>query len=286
MKIKFRSFLSAMIVAAIMCGFTSCDDDDDDVDIAAAVIGSYSGDGLYVFPYMPSGMAYEGLTVNVARHDDEKDDVDVTFEHSTLGRFTFEDVDVEQTSSGYTLDGDGVVLMSRARYNKPDTTYSATIKATIYSANDFDFVLSTPDVMGGSTVTIKPAVDTPAGNLAGDYAGMMQWNVNGQDYGDAFEANVEVIAVDAKTVSISVPAMSASERMSTEAFVITGVAYSTDLTGKITLKKTDYEVTASNGMVYRGSVISGAIAGGKLSVKFSLTPGAMPMPIVCTFEQK
>ena len=203
MKMKVKNFLAMMMAACVMTGMTACSSDDDDVepDLTQAVVGSYTGYGNYGSAYF-TDMYYTGLTVSVARHEQEKAVVDVTFEGGSLGTYTFEQATVAQNGSTYVVTGEGTALL--ASHSGNAQSYEATLKAVITSTDDFEIVLATPTVMGGSTLTILPGEAPAASGVAGSYSGYGL-------YGSAYFSNmlyldktVKVEAVEGSNTKVNV----------------------------------------------------------------------------------
>lgn len=131
----------------------------------------------------------------------------------------------------------------------------------------------------GSDDEDQPA-NPAAKSVAGSYTGDMSCSVMGQT--STFEdVTFTVTAVDDATVSIAVSDFG-EPPMKVEGLTMTGVKVSGS-EGTYELAATEYNGTTAAGKAYSGTV-RGNYANGILNVDFQLKYGAMPMPMICTFN--
>ena len=86
----------------------ACNKSGPEIDVAAEVAGSYVGTTSASFQYSPEPMVTENETFNITAAGEGL--VDVSYESSTWGAFSFEGVSVSGTDP-YSLKGDGTTLM-------------------------------------------------------------------------------------------------------------------------------------------------------------------------------
>lgn len=122
---------------------------------------------------------------------------------------------------------------------------------------------------------------TPAAkNIEGLYYGDIDCSVMGQV--STFEEGAfQIAATDEATVTVTLPSFGEGT-MLLPSIPITGVkVYEAD--GVTTLKQTQTTGQTTEGKNYT-CTLTGTITGKKLSIKFTLVYGAMPMPMICSSE--
>lgn len=116
--------------------------------------------------------------------------------------------------------------------------------------------------------------------IAGDYTSNLTCSVMGAD--TEFEnVTVSIVEKDDATVDVKIGSFG-NPPMQVPAFTIENVKV-TGQDGNYTIANTNFEGTTENGKNYSG-VLTGGYTGNKLSIKFNLQYGAMPMPMINTFE--
>ncbi len=115
--------------------------------------------------------------------------------------------------------------------------------------------------------------------IAGDYTSSLTCSVMGTD--SEFEnVTVSIVEKDDATVDVKIGSFG-NPPMQVPAFTVENVKV-TGEDGNYTIANTNFEGTTENGKKYSG-VLTGSYAGNKLSIKFNLQYGAMPMPMINTF---
>lgn len=116
--------------------------------------------------------------------------------------------------------------------------------------------------------------------VAGEYTSDLTCSVN--DAESKFEnVTVTIVEKSESTVDIKIGSYG-NPPMQVPAFTVENVKV-TGEDGNYTIANTNFEGTTENGKKYSG-VLTGSYAGNKLSIKFNLQYGAMPMPMINTFE--
>ena len=145
MKTKFLSIIA--LAAFGIVAAAACNRPEAEINIAEEVAGSYTGTTSASFQYSPDPMVTEGETFTVTALTDKT--VSVSYESSTWGSFTFQDVAVSG-SDPYTLKGEGKTLMGMG---ETKNEYAATLDGTIGAkTGSVEFLITVPAVMGGLTI--------------------------------------------------------------------------------------------------------------------------------------
>lgn len=125
----------------------------------------------------------------------------------------------------------------------------------------------------------EPDATPAAEEVAGTYTADMTCSVMGSE-SEFEDMTFTVTATDDYTVSVTIPTFG-SGAMTMPELTITGITVSgTD--GTYTLDETSYSITSESGTIYSGAAY-GTFANNTLTFNFTLTPGAMPMALICSF---
>lgn len=145
MKTKFISTLALAVLG--MTAVAACNKPEPEIDGAAEVAGSYTGTTSASFKYSPDPMVTENETFDITVAGEGI--VDVSYESSTWGAFSFEGVSVSGTDP-YSLKGEGTTLMGMG---ETKNEYAATFEGTVgKKAGTAEFLITVPAVMGGITI--------------------------------------------------------------------------------------------------------------------------------------
>ncbi|KWW29710.1 MAG: hypothetical protein AUK63_1310 [bacterium P3] len=117
--------------------------------------------------------------------------------------------------------------------------------------------------------------------VAGTYDGTLAMSVQGQEMGSN-DVQIVITAESANTVTVTLPEISFGHSP-IPALAVSGVSISTSDAGSYRLAKDGFDLTVNN-VNYVGGELTGTTDGGTLSMTYSVTPGAMPMSIECSFE--
>lgn len=122
--------------------------------LADYVLGDYEGANSVVFAYG----TMDGDTATVTITKVSSDVVSVVYENDTWGTATFSATTVTEGDGVYVLTADEGTIAMGMPGSGTTSDYAATFSGTINSedASDFEFVLSVPSVMGGTTITVSP----------------------------------------------------------------------------------------------------------------------------------
>lgn len=172
------------MAVALMAGFASCNDDDEpDIPAAQTVAGSYSAYSSASFMYSATPMVANGESVVVTANTDGT--VNVTLTSGTWGTTTVNNATVVKSSSDYSITGSGSVAMGM--HAGSTKNYDCTLVGTISSNKSaYNFVVTVPSVMGGTTITFVNGEASAAQILQGSYSGtstmVMKYMPEGVDY--------------------------------------------------------------------------------------------------------
>ena len=145
MKAKFLSIIA--LAAFGIVAAAACNKPGTEINIAEEVAGSYTGTTSASFQYSPDPMVTENETFDITVAGEGI--VDVSYESSTWGAFSFEDVSVSGTDP-YSLKGEGTTLMGMG---ETKNEYAATFEGTVgKKAGTAEFLITVPAVMGGITI--------------------------------------------------------------------------------------------------------------------------------------
>ena len=132
-----------------------------------------------------------------------------------------------------------------------------------------------------NTPTPTPAPDIAA-EVAGTYNGMLTYSVAGTAY-DPVETNVTVAKTSENTVSITFPQIGEG-MMTIREITVPGITVSTDDHVVYTFSET--EINQTVGTTNYVGTLNGEVNGDNITLDWTVTPGAMPMPIVFNFVGK
>lgn len=125
----------------------------------------------------------------------------------------------------------------------------------------------------------EPSQTPAAKSVAGIYKGDMTCSVMGQE--STFEGmTFTVTAVDDATISVAISSFG-EPPMQVPAITIDGVKVSGS-DGTYALASTDFGGDLANGKTYSGT-LEGGYTSDKITIRFNLNYGAMPMPMICSF---
>lgn len=125
----------------------------------------------------------------------------------------------------------------------------------------------------------QPEATPAAKSVAGTYRGDMTCSVMGQESTFA-DVTFTVSAKDDTTVDIAMPEFG-EPPMKVPAISVADVKV-TGTDGTYTLASTTFSGTLPNGKNYSGT-LQGDYASDKMTIRFNLQYGAMPMPMICSF---
>lgn len=179
-KTTFKYFF---MVAALAIGFQSCSSDDDDTPASKSVEGSYSGYSSASFMYSSTPICTNGETVAIVANTDGT--VNVTLTSGTWGTTTVSNASVVASESSYAITGSGSVEMGM--HSGSTKSYDCTLAGTLSAdKKSYNFVVTIPSVMGGTTITFLNGEATAAqllqGSLSGTSTMVMKYMPNGIDY--------------------------------------------------------------------------------------------------------
>ncbi|MBQ9640019.1 MAG: hypothetical protein IJV06_00415 [Bacteroidaceae bacterium] len=232
--------------------------------------------------------SYYGNDAKLAVYKTSAGEYIVTFSDPTWGDATFSNVTV-----GQELSGEGSLTMA---YRGKVSTYPATIGGPMHTP-----VITMPDVMGGTTITFHPGTAPAAFTTAGNYDGTNTVVVGGQ-FSYTADVTYKITANADGTINIFVPEFTLEKTLMGDvtmgSYTISNVAwdekkgsfyrdYSEDglsfhmtaVNNGTTTIDSDYTFNKDNVVSIEAQPTEGGI---KIINNFQ--PGAMPFPIVATFE--
>lgn len=179
-KTTFKYFF---MVAALAVGFQSCSSDDDDTPASKSVEGSYTGYSSASFMYSSTPICTNGETVAIVANNDGT--VNVKLTSGTWGTTTVNNASVVASESSYAITGSGSVEMGM--HAGSTKSYECTLAGTMSAdKKSYNFVVTVPSVMGGTTITFINGEATAAqllqGTLSGTSTMVMKYMPNGIDY--------------------------------------------------------------------------------------------------------
>lgn len=150
-------------------------------------------------------------------------------------------------------------------------------------------ILATLLLLAGVTPVITSCSDdnkepeSPAAqSVAGSYTDMMTCTVAGSE--SEFEnLTFTLTPTDDYTVTVVTPSFG-NPPMKMPQITVSGVKV-TGTDGSYTLAPTEFNGTTDSGKAYSGT-LRGSFENNTLKIDFQLNYGAMPMPLICSFESK
>lgn len=125
----------------------------------------------------------------------------------------------------------------------------------------------------------EPQSTPAAKNVAGTYKGDMTCSVMGQE--STFEnMTFTVTATDETTVSVQISDFGEAP-MKVPSITVGGVKVS-GTNGSYALASTSFSGEMPNGKTYSGT-LDGSYGADKITIRFNLQYGSMPMPMICSF---
>lgn len=273
------------MATAIACCAMGCSDDEKSINLAQEAAGSYNGYTSARFAYSATPIVTPKETLTIADKGDSK--ADVTLTSSTWGVFRLTDVPVSAAGNGYAMKGSGTVSLLSGH---GAGTYDFTLEGTVEAGRKNPVFVASLSIMGGTTITFQEG-DAPAcAVVAGSYGGSLSVSVAGEAQGDPVESTVSVAASEDGTSatvtlgSFSIAGMGGAQ-MTFGDIVVTGVQVTTaDYAEYVLSGEVDASVELAGNTIRVSGSVSGTIRDDKsATITFSLTPGAMPVPIVAVF---
>lgn len=283
---KLKNFLAMMVIA--LCAVACSDDDDNDqnVNLAQEVAGTYNGYTSAKFSYSPSPTVTPKEKVEIADKGDSK--VDVTLTSNTWGEFKITDTVVTKDGNAYKMEGTGKATLEMSGHAAGE--YEFTLTGSVEQGKKNPSFVVSLTIMGGTTITFIEG-DAPVKEvITGSYKGKLAISVSGEASGDPIESTVAIAADEAgETVTVTLGSFSISgmggRPMTFGDIKIAAVKATTTNYTEYTLSgDVDAAVSMGESTVNMAGTITGTIKSDKSAkITFSLTPGAMPMPIVAVF---
>lgn len=274
---KIKNFLAMMLMAAC---FVACSSDDDGPSPAQSVAGSYKGYVIMDSPMSGTQGAQVDQTITITANEDGTAAVNYT--SSTLGNTTISAATVTATTNGYAISGTGVSVMGMSG---AASNYECKLTGTISTdKSDVEIVFTIAEVMGGATITFNNGDAADNLIVAGSYNGTIDMSVMGASQG-SFDIRVTIKSQEDGKVEITLPPFGEGSMAFTEDVVMKDIELAVEegtytLTGDVNTTSTTtrpIDVTGS---------LTGTVKDGKANIVFTLTPGAMPMPLILTFASK
>jgi hypothetical protein len=280
---KTIKLLALMLVGLI--GMTACSSDDDNKH--KPIIDPVEGLNGYIF--VSSGYFKDSYYGNQATMSvkAENDQYTVSFHDPQWGDVDFENVTFDEAQQ--TFSGTGTLTMV---YRGKEGKYAASV-----NGNPEEFVITMPDVMGGTAITFYAGKAPLACELNGNFSGINTIEVGGNPY--PVNITYKVTANPDSTINISLPEYQVEGTpmgdLTLGAYALKNIAYDeekgafyslygegvkehlTAVRNGVTTIDEDYELDAS-------SYIQVEKTENGIKVINSFKPGAMPFPIVATFE--
>ena len=284
-------------VALLGMSAVSCDKENEEEPAAPvvaetpadAVKGSYNG-----YIYMSVAGSTEdpvGGTIVVAKESGNSVKVSVPSVGEgmmALSAFEIEGVGVSQSGDVYTLTKEEFAVSVPRASGEGTIEYTGSLSGTVAGGKLTLEYSVTPGAMPMAiTFTFTEEEPGAAASVAGDYEGNMVMSVAGTGY-DPVSATVTLVRESAGSVAVTLPAVGEG-RMAINGFSIEGVSVVEDGT-VYRLVKEEYTASVARAsgegsIEYTGS-LSGTVVDGKLTLEYSVTPGAMPMSINFSFSQE
>lgn len=166
------SFL--FLITALITSFSACSSDDDSETPAVNdIAGTYTGYSNGACAYFSSQVGQDE-SVTIAANADGT--ANLTYNSTTWGATTIQNVKVTRTSSGYSLAGSGVYPMGHGgATNDYDCALTGSISADKKTCS---VIFSLPEVMGGLTITFQNGEAPIALIVAGTYSGYTSFKMN------------------------------------------------------------------------------------------------------------
>lgn len=280
---KTIKLLALMLVGLI--GMTACSSDDDNKH--KPIIDPVEGLNGYIF--VSSGYFKDSYYGNQATMSvkAENDQYTVSFHDPQWGDVDFANVTFDEAQQ--TFSGTGTLTMV---YRGKEGKYAASV-----NGNPEEFVITMPDVMGGTAITFYAGKAPLACELNGNFSGINTIEVGGTPY--PVNITYKVTANPDGTLNLSLPEYQVEGTpmgdLTLGAYTLKNIAYDeekgafyrlygegvtehlTAVRNGATTMDDDYELDAS-------SYIQVEKTENGIKVINSFKPGAMPFPIVATFE--
>lgn len=244
---------------------------------AEEVSGTYTGYSKSEFQYSPTPMYSDGETISVTKLADAA--VSVDFESDSWGILVIPEASVSEKDGKYILTGEGTATMGMGNET---SDYPCSLTASVSNGSDFIFEFSVPSVMGGLDITVLPGSIPSEIKVSGTYVGNVGMSVSGSDMGTT-EMTV-TLSAEAGKASIITSSFEAMEGAMTMP-AITIDAEMTEKDGTFHFTQDNIDVTADE-MHITGSMEGTITEDGTASLKYVITPGAMPMAVTLDFNGK
>lgn len=273
---KLKSFMAMLLSAVATLGFTACDDDENNNDLADTVVTNVEGYTLASGKYFSNMLSEED---KLAITKTSANTVNVLLTSNTWGEFTINDAIVVSVSDTTYMTGMGEVVIP-ATHGTEATTKSVLFTSYI-SNNTKEYIFSVPTLMANGTTISFYEGQAPVGyKVANAYSGTASCAVNGVVVTTI--ENFKTTVSNGNDITIAIPEIVYGQKV-IPAFNIENVKVTAAADGTYSLSLDSFTATTSS-MSITASDLTGTISGSKLSLSTSLTIGAMPMPLVLVIE--
>lgn len=263
-------------LAIVMFGFASCNKENKP---AKKVVGTYKGYTLASSNYFSDMFTADEKGTFTLVNDNT---VKIEFTSNTWGSFTFDEALVEGTAAPYKVTGNGKCQM--VGMGGQTREYDCTVEANI-SGNGKDVItFNVPAVMGGTTVVFTQGTAPVNLYVAGKYTGIMSYGVSEMS---EVEASVELKAQGDDKISIVLPAigegMMSLPEITLKDIAVDRIDHAEVPTDQRLFIIAETEINQTVGTTNYTGTLGGNVDNGKLTLNYSLKPGAMPMSITFKF---
>ncbi|MBR4217522.1 MAG: calycin-like domain-containing protein, partial [Bacteroidales bacterium] len=185
--------------------------------------------------------------------------------------------------SGKTCSFSGSGSVEMAGMGGEAKKYDCTVSGTVDANKTANVTVNIPAVMGGSTIVFTTGTAPADYYIADRYQGSLAMSVMGKPYGEPADVTITLEASGKNSVTVKLPAVGEG-RMALPALDIADVAVNASDYNTFTLAETSFEQTVDS--LHCTGTVKGSVVDGKLTLNYSVKPGAMPMNIDFVFTTK
>ena len=275
MKMKTTKMILCALVA-LSTVFIGCKKEE--VLTAKDIAGTYKGYTLTSCQYFQNNFtADEQVVIEAVSEEVAK----LTLTSGTWGITTVNSMNVSFSGKTCSFSGSGSVEM--AGMGGEAKKYDCTVSGTVDADKNANVTVNIPAVMGGCNVVFATGTAPADYYIADRYQGSLAMSVAGRPMGEPADVTITLEASGKNSVTVKLPAMGEGS-MALPALDIANVAVNTSDYNTFTLAETAFEQTVDS--LHCTGTVKGTVVGDKLTLNYSVKPGAMPMNIDFVFTTK
>lgn len=204
--------------------------------------------------------------------------IKLTLYSTNWGTTTVTNMKINSSGKTCSFSGNGSIVINGMQGGSQ--TYDCTLIGTVDENKHARVTVNVPAVMGGTSIVFTSGTAPTDYYVADTYEGNIEMSIMNEPQGEPTLANITLEPTGNNAVNIILPSIGEGN-MSIPSLIIPNIPIATSDHQTFTIVETSFEQTVDN-RNYTGT-ITGAVSDSKLTLNYSIKPGAMPVNIICVF---